>query len=1158
MSSACLSPARLTAFLVGDLDPEEDGAVAEHLEQCPACERMAAEFSDDLEARELAAAAEGKSAAGNEPQVEDLCRRLHALGLYELAVQAEESDTDSGNAPGPRRTTVFRAVPKPQTPLETSAAAFIPPGLGPTEEVSPLSPRLKRIGRYEIVRALGAGSFGVVYLAHDYKLNRPVALKIARPSVLADDHLRLRFIREAVTLAKLEHPHIVPVYEADEVEGICYLAIAFCDGPTLDHWLREQGGRIDPWMAVKLLLPLVDAVEHAHAHGVLHRDIKPANVILQTAHGENDELPLVPRLTDFGLAKIVEEPSNSTLSGIVLGTAQYMAPEQAAGHIERIGAATDVYALGAVLYQMLTGRPPIEGKTNIDTLRRLLIDEPVEVRRLVRGVPADLDAIVLRCLHKTVGERYQTAAELAADLRRFLAGQTTLARPLKLRQRASRWLARNPTLTGLIALSVLVVGLSIGLYVSAQQILYSHEQKNIAENLAKRREAELARTIRLRDYANDIRTAAQAAAAGDMTGVITALRRHAPFKGMTEDVRGLEWYYLWELATQRPLAEAEIGQQVYQIRLSPNGREVALACNDSDLRILDVRTFDTLATIPTGQVEINGIAYSPDGRLIATAGDDSTVRLFDLETREEKKCFRGHQGKVFGVAFFDGGNKLVSCGEEAVVRLWDVGSGQPAGELNAHKEAVEALAVFESPVERKLATVSSDQTCILWDLQSQTKHLVLGEHLGKLSSVAFSPDGRLLAVGSLEDTVNLWDLTIPRRVAAATHHDGVQTVTFCAEGKCLFAGDRSGSVRRHEIVAGTVTNPYKLVTTHNWQAHEHRVWCAIPSVDPGKVVSSGQDGRLRTWATSPQDYVRQVLPATEEDRVIDLAFGGVEGEFLFALHQNSGIEVLDGQSLSSKRRLERKEQEWTAIEVLDDRAEVAAATADGRVIVFNWKTGQARTLIEFGEPRPAIMGLIYSPKAGLLAVLPFDAHNVELFRAADGRHVATLPTNNHASAAISPDGKRLAVDSLNNIYVYDIATHEAKRPIPAHRATVVGLAYRPQGDLLASASSDRTLRLWNRDGSEQPLNVQHLFPLVDAAFTPDGKTLVSIDEAGTLRLTNHESDRVLLDIPTDAKSLRSLAIAPDSRRLAVIREDHSVLLIGKGTKESPQRRDSQP
>ncbi len=965
-----------------------------------------------------------------------------------------------------------------------------------------------------------------------------------------------------MTLAKLQHPHIVPVYEADEIEGICYLAIAFCDGPTLDEWLRERGSPLDPRLAVKLLLPLVDAVEHAHAHGVLHRDIKPANIILEQAAGEAGELP-VPRLTDFGLAKIVEEPTNSTLSGVVLGTAQYMAPEQAAGHIERIGAATDVYALGAVLYQMLTGRAPIEGKTNIDTLRRLLIDEPLEVRRLAAGVPADLDAIVLRCLNKAVTDRYPTAAELGADLLRFLAGHTTLARPLTVRQRASRWLARNPTLTGLATLSAAVIALTIGLYVSAQQLLLSQERNNRAESFAKQSQQRLLaaeRTVQLRDYANDIRTAAQAAAEGDMAAVLAALRRQIPRGGRQQDLRGFEWHYLWALATQQPLAEASADAQVYQIRISPNGREIAAACDDDDLRILDARNFALLATIPTGQEEINGVAYSPDGRLIATGGDDHTIRLFDATTRKELPPLRGHQGKVFAVEFFDEGRKLVSGGEETVVRLWDVASGQPAGELHGHQRAVEALAI--SPDGSMLATASSDQTCILWDLRTQDRLYTLSGHTDRLSSVAFSPDGQWLATGGLDHTVCLWDLTTRRRLADATHHDGVQTVTFCALGKYLFAGDRNGSLRKYEIVEGTAANPhYKLVPppqAENWQAHEGRVWCAIAGADAGLLVTAGADGRLRTWATSPQEQVRQVLQPTADDPVVDLAFGAA-GEPLFVLREKSGIDVLDAVTLRSLRRLGLPDASWTALELLAGRSEAAAATSEGLVVIWNWKTGQLRNRIEHPEEKFTVTGLLYSPPADLLAVLPFDADNVRLYRADNCQLVGRLPTNNHASAAISPDGRCLAVDSLNNIYVYDVATQNLRHTLVGHRATIYGLAYSPQGHLLASASADRSLRLWAPNGQEQPLNASHRAPLADAAFTPDGKTLISIDDAGTLRLTNPDADWVLLDIPTEAKSLRALAVAPDSRRLAVLREDYSVLVIGKAGASPPAgRSDPQP
>ena len=1145
MSPSCVSSAKLTAFLAGELTPDDDRAVAQHLDGCSHCEQLADELTDDREARELAAAAVGKQPAGaNEPQLEDLCRRLHALGLYELAVsqeQQEQIDDTQSNLEPRQRTSVLpnRVVVRPAEP---------PPG--PAEEPPP---RFKRLGRYELVRTLGAGTFGIVYLAQDTRLNRPVALKIARATVLADDHLRLRFVREAEVLAKLQHPHIVPVYEADEIEGLCYLAIAFCDGPTLDQWLLSQQGRLDPRLAVKLLLPLVDAVEHAHVNGVLHRDIKPANIILERAEGEAGGLTVVPRLTDFGLAKIVEEKTSSTLSGIVLGTAQYMAPEQAAGHLERIGPATDVYGLGAVLYEMLTGRPPIEGNTTIDTLRRLLIDDPAEVGRLVPGVPSDLDAIVMRCLNKSVTDRYASAADLAADLRRFLDGRPTVARPLTLRQRAGRWLQRNPLRAALLAVAGVALILAAGLYRSSQQLSQSQfeNQRWTIDLEASRRDAAAALLlVAQRDYCNNIRSAAKAIKDGDVSTAATALKRCLP-SGESPDLRGFEWHYLWALATQDSTSEAQIHSENYQLGLSPDRRELAAVGKDGLLRLFESRTLKPWATIPTydetnGEIkrELNGVAYSSDGRLIATGGDDGTIRIFDAQSRQVLRKLVSHAGKVYGVVFFDGGKKLASCGDELPVRLWNAATGESLGVLTGHQEQIEALTL--SPDGRLLATVSSDGTCKLWGLAERKLVRTLAGHSGRLLTVCFSPDGRLLATAGQDRIVSLWDVATGTRHSTETHFDGVQTVSFSRNGRWLFAGDRSGSLRKYHVAAPVSDDQhYKLKLKEDddvWQAHDERVWCVISGPDPASMITAGADGLVRIWPTKSKQLARRVLFRDPADLVVDLAYSP-GGDRLFALHENGGVEMLDAATLKPRGWLHSWHSRWRTLTVLADRDEVAAGNAHGIVAIWNWKTGEQQRLIGHPGEDFAVNGLIYSPPAGLLGVLPFNADDVRLYHAATGESAGRIKTNNHSAGAFSLDGRRLAVDSLNNIYVHEIPSRALLHTLTGHRATINGLSFNAQG-WLASASADRSLRLWSPHGDAVPLGSNHLAALNGVAYTPDGRTLVSIDEAGVLKLTQPAADRELLEVPTETRRLRIVAVAPDSRRLAVLREDHSVLVLG--------------
>ncbi len=282
------------------------------------------------------------------------------------------------------------------------------------------------LGRFEVIDDLGSGGFGFVVHARDRLLGRDVALKMPLPErLLAPENVR-RFLREARAAARLDHPHIVRVYDAGELGPLGYfIASEYCPGPSLRRWLRAQNKQVPARLAARWIAALADAVQHAHDRGILHRDIKPDNVIL--AGGPEPET-FVPRLTDFGLAKMVAEVGDETRSEARLGTPLYMAPEQAAGRPREVGPATDVYALGSTLHELLTGRPPLRGETEAETLRLILEAEPPSPRSLRPSLPRDLETIVRKCLQKEPARRYASAEALSGDLRRFLEGRPILAR----------------------------------------------------------------------------------------------------------------------------------------------------------------------------------------------------------------------------------------------------------------------------------------------------------------------------------------------------------------------------------------------------------------------------------------------------------------------------------------------------------------------------------------------------------------------------------------------------------------------------------------------------------------------------------------------------------------------------------------------------------
>ena len=1104
MLSPCLAAETLRAFLADELPPEAERELADHVDACTECQALLEQLSEDEPTRRLLAEhrhRQGAHAARTPlPQLEEVRERLHVLGWFTSAPPGDGGSTfAAGNGSGSCTAAVAEAA-------------------------------VTCVGKFQIVQPIGAGGFGVVYLARDTVLHRQVALKLARSNVLADPDLKSRFLREAEALARLAHPHIIPVYEAGEHDGTCYLAVGYCDGPTLEQWLRDRG-TVAPRLAAELTLALAQAVEHAHQHGILHRDIKPSNILLDKTDPQSGQ-EFAPQLTDFGLAKIAEQETQTTLCGTLLGTPQYMAPEQAAGMVERIGPATDVYALGAVLYEMLTGRPPIRGASSVDTLRRVLIDEPAPPRSLA-AVPDDLDAIVLKCLDKSPPRRYASAGDLAADLERFLEGRPTVARPLTARQRAVRWVRRNPAASIVTGLLAVVVLLAAGMFVFNRQLADLQRQ--------------MARQSAQQTYRDDILTAAARFADGDVASAQQLLKAHLPAAGQ-EDVRGLEWHYLWSQVTHDAFAEYNAGSAVYHARLSPDGQRLAVACEDGWLRILSARTLQERLVLKSEQRELNSVAWSSDGRLVAGAFDSGTVRIWNLADLGPPREIRAGDGKLYAAAFFDDDTKLLTGGDDALVRVWDLASGRQIAALAGHTRAVEALAI--SPTDSLLATAGSDRQVLLWNLDTLKQVGELPGHTARLTSVAFSPDGRLLATGDLDCAVCLWDVTSQSRVGRGFSLDSVQSLAF-ASGERLVVGDRGGAIRNFRLAAQTPPQAgfeLRLDSADDaWRAHDGRVYTLAALPGGERFVSGGQSGTLRAWGRG-QDSLRRWSAAPDRFQACGYSRDAAQ---LFALRVQGGVELYDPENLKPLGSLALPPHQWGSLAVLAGRAQVAAGSATGDVAVWNWKS---RNLVHHWQVAEGehIDHLSYSPAAHLLAVVAYTREDVLLVDPDTGERVAALPAASGTSTAFSPDGRRLVVDTLNKLAIYDLALRRLIGEAAGHRDTVAAIAYSPDGRLLASASSDRTLRLWTADGEPLATLHGHVAPLTAVAFAPSGRSLISGDAEGRIKVYHVASQRELLEIPSGLSGVRGLAISADSQRLVVVGQEGDMAVIGPGPRRGQE------
>ena len=498
------------------------------------------------------------------------------------------------------------------------------------------SPPTSHVGRFQLVRRLGSGSFGTVWLANDPVMHRDVALKIAHVGTHAAPELRERFQREAQLAARLHHPHIVPVFETGEDDGHLYIVSEYCEGSNLAEWLKSRQETVDPDLAARIVRDLADAAEHAHRQGLIHRDIKPENVLLDESGTSSSDLSFTPRLTDFGLARDLATEASMTRTGMVMGTAEYMSPEQATANREQLGPASDVYSLGVLLYRLLTGHVPFAGPSEFEVIQQIVQSQPTGPSRHVPQVSRDLNSICLKCLEKLPEKRYHDGGELRDDLNCYLRGEPTTARPIPQLERLIRWTKRSPAVAGFVAFAMLTVsGLVFGLSYHLQQAEQHAEELEVAlHTVGQEREAarsaqidannaraiaeqerETAREI---GYRADMRLAFQLWDQGRLYQVREILERQHP--GMKRDLRGAEWCILnAELNARQRILGRHDGIATECV-LSADQKTAYTAGVDGVIRIWNLKVGTQERHLQPEIGAIHALALAPDGQTLAIGG----------------------------------------------------------------------------------------------------------------------------------------------------------------------------------------------------------------------------------------------------------------------------------------------------------------------------------------------------------------------------------------------------------------------------------------------------------------------------------------------------------------------------------------------------------
>lgn len=987
---------------------------------------------------------------------------------------------------------------------------------------------------YRILDEIGEGGCGVVYRAFQTKtIRREVALKVIKLGL--DTRVVIsRFEVERQALALMNHPHIAKVFDAGTTRrGRPFFVMEYVDGVGLTEYCDREG--LPVRKRLELFLSVCDAVRHAHLKGVIHRDLKPSNILVaESGMGEP-----VPKVIDFGIAKAVDgqqlaEQTNHTAWDRFVGTPAYMSPEQTGILGGDMDARSDIYALGVLLYELLTGCPPFDPKrlqslplaeavrvvreedppSPVARLSRLDKPELLPIaerrgcspRRLIGELRGDLDRIVMKSIEKSPDRRYDTAGDLTADILRHLRNEPVEARGPDPWYRIGRFVRRNrlPLLAAAAVLGSLVAGTVVS------STLYF-------------RERQVRQRLETRTYFADMHAAFRAAElpSSGLAGTRHLLNR---WLDRRPDLRAWEWDYLQGLCHHERLSIPADLEEVRALAWSPDGKLLATGGDEGLLKTWNADTGAAVSSHAGHDAAIRSLAWSPDGRWIASSDGASSIRLWKAGSDECQILTKETKG-LFSLAWEPAGKRLAAGGTDSKVKIWHLEHPDQVTLLHAGRGV---NGICWSPDGRRLFACGNHGLVAAWDIETGTQLWKNEIANTQLSTIACSPDGRRLTTGGLENAVHFHDPDTGARIRSLFDNQNVVTsVAWAPTGKFLASATRDDGriVIRAPSVDGRVIRTLR--------GHLASVHCIAWNQDGQHLASASADGTVRIWDADGGDPSVRLLQLPDQGKCLAwspdsarLAVGPRRTDaWIWDLRQDFAPHMLDGGYTP-----------WTFAVAWAPDGTLLATGGDKGLRV--WDAKAFAPVWKDEETLTAISGLAWRPPDGRwiagagapAQIVLWDAEKHQTIRKLD------LPRGGAGPLKWSPDGRILAVVSGQDLFLFDDKLNRIA-VLSGHRESVKSLAWSPDGRMLASSSSDSTARIWDTR-SAQTLHVLngHGSQITGVDWSPDGTRLLTGGWDLTARLWDPFTGTEIATFhppPGIVQMISAVAWSPDGQKIAI-------------------------